>query len=114
MVQLEGVTDAVTDEIVDLALSYGIIVEGYTALIISLYESAPEDYEAGGFLQSQPGTYTNAPPPGTYTTAPPGYASVSPDLSMSIPSILLPFGVVALVVGVSVKLLKAIDKRNAG
>ena len=114
MVQLEGVTDALTDEIVNLALSYGIIVEGYTAIIISLYESAPEDYDSGTFYAAPPGTYTNAPPPGTYTNAPPAYAPLPPDIGMSIPSILLPFGVVALVVGVSVKLLKAIDKRNAG
>jgi Ca-activated chloride channel family protein len=58
LVQLEGETSSIRDEIVSLGMCYGIIVEGYTALLITT------DYVEAEHTDT---TY-DYPPPGTTST----------------------------------------------
>lgn len=73
MVHLEGETPALRQEIICLGMRYGIIVEGYTALLITtddVEETTTTDETTS--TNTDTGTYTTPAPTGTYTTAPPG------------------------------------------
>ena len=74
MVHLEGETPSLREEIICLGMGYGIIVEGYTALLITtddVEETTTTDETTS--TSTVTGTYTTTAPPvtATYTTAPP-------------------------------------------
>ncbi|MHA2003534.1 MAG: VWA domain-containing protein [Candidatus Thorarchaeota archaeon] len=77
--ELQGVTESLRSEITDLALYYGIVVGGYTAILVTAYEVAKDAGE--GDQPTEPAaTVTTTrgaipPPPATTTET---YAATSP------------------------------------
>ena len=94
LVRLEGETPALRKEIVNLGMNYGIIVEGYTALLITTDEPVTTSESVTGTSTTSippPAAtytgYTDAPTGTTATAAPTTYAAsggVAFDASLSI------------------------------
>ena len=89
--ELQGVTETLREEITDLALYYGIVVGGYTAILVTAYEV---DKDAGeGDEPTEPAaTVTTTrgaiPPPPATTTA--TYATTTPAAPPPAPSAIDP------------------------
>ncbi|MHA1902628.1 MAG: vWA domain-containing protein [Candidatus Thorarchaeota archaeon] len=69
-VRLEGESTSLRNEIVDLALRYGIIVEGYTAIILTTYEQdSDSDFHIDTPYPTYPPPQATHPPVADYTFA---------------------------------------------
>jgi Ca-activated chloride channel family protein len=86
-VRLEGETSQLREQIIALAMQYGLVVDGYTGMILVAEEEVETPSETdptettGGYDAYTPYPTTAAPTGGTYTQPPPGnFASV--DFSM--------------------------------
>jgi hypothetical protein len=86
-VELQGATESLTEEITDLALYYGIVVGGYTAILVTAYE-VNKDAVEGDEPTEPAATVTTTrgaiPPPPATTTA--TYATTTPAAPPPAPS----------------------------
>jgi len=102
IVQLEGETPAIRDEIVCLGMQYGIIVEGYTALLITTEDLVETTTTVETVTDTSPstavtGTYATGPPAAT-TDAGTGVYFAAPTFDATFP-IVGPIAIAVIFVG---------------
>lgn len=111
-VELEGVTDSVRQEITTLALQYGIVVGGYTALLVTAYDVDNEENEDDDTKEPAATTTTTAGAIPSYPTVPsttcPTTAPAPPPPAFDplLPSLVMPLGLLVFAVPLLYFILK--------
>ncbi len=96
VVQLEGETQSLRDEIINLGMQYGIIVEGYTALLITtdyLPGETTTDSDNGRLATATWTTTTTT----TTTGAPPAFSAILPITGFAVGTLVI-VGLISIVI----------------
>jgi hypothetical protein len=102
LIQLNGESEVLRNQIIRLGMLYGIAVEGFTAIVLTAYDasSVNENTDGATYTNTPPATYSYGNPPATAASPPPG-AAFDPALGVGaegvVFSMILLVGIVLLI-----------------